>query len=355
MSRSIHCLHCGVSLALPPQAEGRKVRCPKCGGRFQVGGLQDAPKSTGPAAPGPNPDSTFELRKASSVELPVAPVKGGGPGQPGTAKPPVRPAARTPFPDDVPLLPLAEGDLRETFDLPLMTEAAPAASKIPAPGRQAADATALFDGQPVAPRRKAGGDARTHARRCPTCGGVVPVGMSICQTCGLDLETGMRVGLEDDLAPAPAPARPALPIAALVVGGLSAAVSVFLAVFALVLWNGGTAGALYFLPVAGFGVYSAVQFLRGRSVKPLLTALTLGALIDVSALIALPIYNAQAETQVIHRTPGNDDPEAEDEVIKPVAERLDTNKITTGIAVLVLYALVCVYLLSPQVQRHARR
>lgn len=338
MSRSIHCLHCGVSLTLPPEAEGRRVKCPKCGGRFQVGGLGDAPKPAAPGAQVPDhPDSTFELpRKSSSGDLPVVPDR--------------------PSSGDLPFLPVAEGDLRETFELPMMTEGSVAApSKSPAAGRSTADATALFDDKPVAPRRKTGAEARATARRCPTCGGVVPVGMSVCKTCGLDLESGTRVDLMDDLSPPPAPRNTSLPIAMTIVGGLSLAASVMMGAFASFRWLNGTAGAQYFIPVAAFGIYAAVQFLRARSIKLLLVALTLGAVIDLVALIALPIANAQAETQVVQRTTATDDPDAADELIRPLAERLDTNQITTGIALLVLYALVCVYLLSPQVQKQFRK
>src|SRR4051812_38484747 len=63
MARTIHCLHCGVSLTLPDQAEGRRVRCPKCGGRFQVAGLRDAPAPPLPGSTEPNPNSTFELKQ----------------------------------------------------------------------------------------------------------------------------------------------------------------------------------------------------------------------------------------------------------------------------------------------------
>jgi hypothetical protein len=324
MARTIHCLYCGVPLNLPAQAEGRKVRCPKCEGRFQVPAASGAKKAAPPAAPAHRPDSTFELSgKPSSEELSV--------------------------------IPTAEGDLRETFDLPMMTEAAaPAAAVVPAAAQHVADATALFRDAPVNHRRKTGAEARAQARRCPTCGGVVGVGMSVCQTCGLDLETGMRVGLEDDLAPPPAPSRQGVPIPLAVVGGLCLAASVALAVVALVQWHGGLEGAQYFVPVAGFGVFAAVQFLRGKSVKLLLVALTLGAAIDLVGLIALPIYNAQAETQVVARTDNTNDPDVESEIIRPVADRLDLNKLKTGFALLAVYAGLSRYLLSRHVQRYFR-
>jgi hypothetical protein len=176
--------------------------------------------------------------------------------------------------------------------------------------------------------------------------------MSLCQTCGLDLDTGARVDLMDDLAPPPPPPAygPPLPIA--IIGGLCTALSVALAVAALVFSVRGQAGTIYFVPVAAFGAFAAIQFLRGKSVKLLLAALTLGALIDVAALIALPVYNANAETTVEKRTDVGDDPDAADEAIRPVAERLDTNSISIGITVLCLYAVLSVYLLSPQVNRY---
>ncbi len=133
MTRSIHCLHCGVSLNLPPQAEGHRVRCPKCGGRFHVEPMEHAPKPA--SSPGASAvrsaDSTFELDpKPSSIELPVMPV--------------------------------SSGDLRDTFNIPMMTEAdiAPASSKAKAahPARDVADAAALFDEKPAPRKKKTGAE-----------------------------------------------------------------------------------------------------------------------------------------------------------------------------------------------------
>jgi hypothetical protein len=289
------------------------------------------------AAPQVDPDSTFELPpKASSVEIPIVKSTNKSRG-------------------DLPVMPLAEGDLRETFDLPMMTEAAPAAKGKPDASRQVSDATALFDDRPSTPRRKTGAEARAHSRRCPTCGGVVQAGMSICQTCGLDLDTGMRVGLEDDLSPPPAPRAEGLPLAMTIVGVIALAAAASLLVLSIVFWFQGVPGTHYFVPVAGFGIYAAVQFLRGKSVKLLLIALTLGAVIDLLALVALPIYNAQAETQVVQRQGPTENPDDEDVIIRPVADQLDTNRLTLGLTVLGLYAAVSIYLLSPHVQKQFRR
>jgi hypothetical protein len=324
MSCVIKCSNCGVALNLPDEAHGRKVKCPKCGVKFLA---EDATPSR--EVPGGSADSTLVLKKSASS-------------------------------GDLPLIPTAPGDLRETFDLPMMTEAAPTPRKAnPAGGagqgvgaKTRADALALFDDAPRAPRKKTGAEGRAQARRCPTCGSVVPIGMALCQTCGLDLDTGTRLDLMDDLAPPPPPASPGPPLPIAIIGGFCTALSVALAVAALVFSVRGQAGTIYFVPVALFGTFAAIQFLRGKSVKLLLAALTLGAVINVAAFIALPVYNANAETTVEKRTDIGDDPDAADEAIRPVAERLDTNSISVGITVLFLYALVCVYLLSPQVNRH---
>lgn len=330
MARTIQCSECGVVLNLPDQAAGRRLKCPRCGARFLVG--TDGTTTTAAPSPSsspevPGPDSTFVLtRKPSSNELPV--------------------------------LPTAPGDLRETFDLESMTGSAgkPSKSKpAPAGGRPEADALALFDERTSRPRKKTGAEARGSARRCPTCGGFVPVGMSICQTCGLDLETGLRVGLEDDLAPPPSVRSEGLPILMTVVGGLTLALSVVLGIVALLYWQRGQAGLQYFIPIAGFGVYAAVQFMRGKSVKLLLLALTLGAMIDVAGLIALPIYNANFDTTVVRRDEASDDPDAELDIIRPVSERLDTQRIWSGTALLGLYAATSIYLLSPGVQKQFKR
>jgi hypothetical protein len=363
MPRTISCVHCGVVLNLPDQAVGRKLKCPKCGVKFLAGdaGVDATPanrsgKGNGNGHGTPPPDRTASAE--STLELKRKNSSG-----------------------DLPVLPMAEGDLRETFDLPSMTGAADSGLGSTPPGgsgllaadgsgarpavatgvrssqtqTQRADALALFDDRPAAStRRKAGAEARAQARRCPTCGGVVPVGMSLCQTCGLDLETGTRIALDDDLAPPPPP-RASVPLPITIVGGVCCALSAALTVFALVRWQQGMPGAQFFIPVAGFGVYAAVQFLRGKSVKLLLAALTLGAVIDVFAFIAMPIYKAQIETTVVHRDTPIDDPDAEAEMIRPVTEQLDTQQLSTGITLLCFYALVSIYLLSPQVQRHFRK
>lgn len=251
-------------------------------------------------------------------------------------------------------MPVAAGDLRDTFDDAMMREAAPS-SPASTEGGGTADALALFNDRPSAPRRKTGAEARAQSRRCPTCGAVVPVGMSLCNTCGLDLDTGTRIDLDDDLAPPARSRSQSMPIPMAVVGGLSLTGSIALAIVAFVTWIGGKDGAQYFIPVAAFGGYAAYQFLRSKSVKLLLAALTLGAVIDLAGLIALPVYNANADATVVEASANGDDPDAIGERMLSVNERLDTNKLSIGITVLFLYAVVSIYLVSPQVNHHFRK
>src|SRR4051812_27190881 len=63
MSRSIQCTHRGVVLNLPAQAEGRRLKCPKCGAKFVAGEVAPGPGSTAPDASGQNADSTLVLTK----------------------------------------------------------------------------------------------------------------------------------------------------------------------------------------------------------------------------------------------------------------------------------------------------
>jgi hypothetical protein len=275
--------------------------------------------------------SDHDASPDSSMELPKRPPKGHG---------------------DV-SLPTAAGDLRETFDLPLLTEAA----STPAHGTKphAADALALFDERKPAPRRPSAAEGRAKARRCPTCGSVVPAGMSICGKCGLDLESGTRVQLDDDLMPeAPKPVATA-PLPVTVIALVSMLGSLILAVYSAVQWRNGVAGCQYFVLICLFGAYAGFHLLRGHTAKLLLVALTLGAMIDVVALIALPIFKANEQTKVVSVQPNPHDPDAETIAIEPITERLDSQRLSMGIAILLLYAAVSVYLVSPGVRRHYGR
>jgi hypothetical protein len=268
-------------------------------------------------------------------------------------------------------LPVTTGEVRETFTVPLLNDVASgttsgsrggagAGSKTRSAGPaqaapRTADARAFFQEPPrPAARRPNAAEARSKARRCPTCGGVVAVGMSICQTCGLDLETNTRVALADDLAPEPTPRAAPLPIAVGIIGGISLLGSAFFAILTFALWLQGFDGYGFFVPVCLFGTFAAVQFLRRKSLKLLLMALTLGVVIDIVGLIAMPIYAANSQTTIKERTVPVNSPDEESVIIESVVNRLDAHRLGLGIGLILVYAAVSTYLLSPQVKRHFR-
>jgi phage FluMu protein Com len=343
MPRTIQCTECGVVLNLPDAAAGRRLKCPKCGHKFQV--AADVTKY-------PSTEMGSHDASAASSQLGVPAF---GPDESRITN--YRPGRG----DGDETIPTAEGDLRGTFDLPLLGED-PSSSAVPAgvgagagAGRGAAtgDAALLFEDRKTAPRRKTGAEARAQARRCPTCGGVVPQGMSVC-SCGLDLDTGRRVEIDDELMPEAPVRQVAAPIHVIAVGGTFLLGGAIMAMVSAVQWLRGEQGWMYFVPVCLFAVFASVQFLRGKTARLLLVALTLGAMIDVVALIALPVYYANMETTVLERMPTEDDPEAASVRIVSVADRLDSQKLTTGVVILLAYAACTAYLLSPPVRRHFR-
>src|SRR4051794_30740366 len=287
MPRTIRCSNCGITLNLPENVAGRRLKCPKCGAKFQASESDLNAASTAPGVSDARLDSLSGLipipKGIEELDL-----------------------------QDLPL-PRAAGNLRETFELPMMTEAAGEGR-----AREAADALALFTQKGTASRRLKAAEARAQVRRCPTCGGAVPPGMSICQGCGFDLETGARVGLDDELLPDEMPPPESLPIDIAIVGGICFLASAVLAVLSFVLWLRGLAGAQFLALICLFGVYASVTFLRLKSMKLLLIALTLGALIDVVALIGLPAYNAYIDRDVQQQQVTMDEPDVEDMAIPSV-------------------------------------
>jgi hypothetical protein len=175
--------------------------------------------------------------------------------------------------------------------------------------------------------------------------------MSVCARCGLDLESGVRVDLEDDPAPQPAPRAPAPPMAVSIIGGIAFMGSLALTVLSIALWLGGFDGCQYFVPICAFGIYAAVQFLRQKSVRLLILALSFGLAVDVVALIAMPVYHANMEASAVDRNMTSEKAEV---VIPSVVDKLDTQKLTIGIGLILVYAGVVFYLMTPQVKRHFR-
>jgi hypothetical protein len=341
MPRTILCSHCGISLNLPPDLRpGKRVKCPKCGTKFQVDEADLRPASKGPGLIDASASTTIDLRRSSSL-------------------------------DDLPI-PVAAGDLRETFDLPLMTEAASPVPGSPAGSgpKDVSDAEALFQDDPAPRRRVSAAEARSRARRCSSCHGVVPAGMSICIACGTDQETGLRVGLDDDLAPPPPPPPSGAPLHVAVVGGICALSGVILTILSLAFSAAEESSVekygWYCLAIVSvFGAYAAVEFIRGKSVKLLLVALTLGAFIDLAAMIALPIINANLDTGPVmlnaasHQNPatGSDGEDLDDAgiAIPSVVDRINFDRIRLGLIFLGVYAALSVYLMSPAVKRYFSR
>ncbi len=229
-----------------------------------------------------------------------------------------------------------------------------------ASGRATADAAGLFQDHGPSKRRLTAAEARSRARRCIHCGGGVPQGMSICPTCGTDQETGMRVGLDDDLAPPPPPRPQGPPLHVSIIGGL--------------VRHGRPSSSM--LPgrhqvdpgrvqrrklcvarlalVSAFGIFACVQFIRGKSVKLLMLALTLGSGVDVIGLVAFPTRPANA------RGSGSDRQTGQTERTRRIRRRdqvhwkngSNTERIKLGVVVIVIYAVVSLYLMSPPVKKY---
>jgi phage FluMu protein Com len=330
MPQTIQCNQCGVILNLPPAVKpGKRMKCPRCGHRFNVTQTEANSASTIAGAADAAPMSAFEMQKKPSI------------------------------PDDLPPA-LGDADLRETFDLPLVIGSARDAERGAADaGAATADVGGLFDrGAPR--RRTTAAEARRMARRCTHCGGVVPQGMSICESCGTDQETGMRVGLADDLAPPPPPPPKGPPVHVSIAGGLCITGSLILLILAIIksVQTESTIALLSWLGlgvVSAYGIFSAVQFVRGKSAKHLIVALTLGVVVDVMTLIALPLAEPFLQDQEkIVSTVVPKDADESPMVIRPFEERIkhDLPKIMVGIGLILVYAVFSLYLISPSVKKY---
>jgi len=323
MALTTKCPDCQTVLNLPDGAEGRRLKCPKCGTKFRAGTPEARPRTSAPGVATAGP--------ASSVMQ-------------SSPNPPKPQSSREID------LPTTSGDLRDTFDAGLLfgeDEAKPTAR----PRKSAtADAAALFD-ETAAPRPKINsGDAKKKSRRCPSCGGVVPMGMSLCQTCGLDIDTGRREHVDemlDEQVVATGPTIQGPPIPVTLIGSSTLVISAILAILAMVRLppNGGVPLAIVCL----FGAFASVQFLRGKSVKLLLIALLIGGVIDIIGLIIMPAWQAN---QMAIDPNVSISPLDEDVEMKPLDERLDYDKLMLGLAVLGIDIVVFIYLSTAGIKRH---
>ena len=336
--RVVRCPHCSIELNLPESALGRRLKCPKCESKFTV----------------PMPQDQVSAEEGSSLYLPTH-----GPGSSGSVELPSFGGGGSS--GDVELS-SSLAPLRETFDLPLLSEVDPPSRshvvKSPATGGESADVLGLFQDEPKSNRKPKGAAARAQARRCSSCSTIVPAGMSLCSKCGLDLDTGKRhspAEIFEDAMPI-VHRNPTPPIGVLLVGSLCSFGFLLLAFISLIQWSRGVDGAPFLLIVWLFGLYSGIQFLRRKSIKPILVALSLAVGVAAVYLIFLPIYVANFGSGSVIGSPNSS--ETFEEVymegprIKPLSEQIDLNRITWGIGSLLSYAAVAVYLNSPGLRRH---
>ncbi len=326
MPRTIQCQKCGVVLNLPPHVNvGKRLKCPRCTTRFVVTEADASSVST-LAGTTDAALTSFDLEKMP------------------------------PNLDDLPAA-TSTGDLRDTFDLPLVSgrevERGEAVS-----GSATADASALFADTGAARRRQTAAEARARARRCSHCGGGVPAGMSICPTCGTDQETGMRVGLEDDFAPAAPPRPGGPPLHVAIIGGICGTAGIILALTSVIQSTRGTSSVEHYFwlslaILSVFGIYACVQFIRGRSARPLMLALGLGVAFNLVGLVAYPLIEPMLRDpdQVIKHDIKPEDPGDAAILILPFEERINSERIATGVGILILYAVLSLYLISPPVKK----
>jgi len=282
----------------------------------------------------------------------------GLPGQADAANTSFDLEKRPPSREDLPV-PRSEGDLRDTFDLPLVVGGGRDAERGEANLDPAtADAAALFKDDGPSKRRPTSAEARSRARRCTHCGSGVPQGMSLCPTCGTDQETGVRVGLEDDLAPPPPPRVQGPPLHVAVVGGLCGTAGLILTLLGVINSTRSESSLqnyawLVLALVSGFGIYACVQFIRGKSVKLLMLALALGVAVDVIGLIAFPIVNAMVvDPDQIKSEVKPSDLEDSNIEIRPFDKRIDWDRIKLGVTFILIYSALSLYLMSPPVKKY---
>jgi hypothetical protein len=180
--------------------------------------------------------------------------------------------------------------------------------------------------------------------------------MSLCVSCGMDQETGLRVGLADDLSPPPPPRPQGPPIHIALIGGLVGTVALILLLASLVYSVKGPDqwqkyGWLCLALVSGFGIYAAVQFIRGRSAKLLMTALTLGVVIDLMVLVALPMLQPVLQGPTVKEVQ-TDDPDLGSIQIEQAEKQIDLQRVELGVSLIMIYAALSWYLMSPPVKKY---
>ncbi len=349
MARVVQCPECSVELTIPEEAGAKRLRCPKCSTRFHPeppGGTKPPTAQRGSAAekrPEPRPVSRVKVPPSSGAH--DIPLLGGRSGE----------HPRLPS-GDLPVF----AELSSLDDLPVSRVAPPVVT----------DAEALFRDDPAPVKKRPPAEARREARRCPSCGGFVLGGMSLCNRCGLDLDTGIRHKADDyldDIAEPEITDQPGTPISVLLIGLTTLAGSVALGLLSVFSFEG--IGRICLTLTCLFGVIAAVQFLQGRTYKALVVALLLGGAVNVVTMIVLPVVwaeyqatpdpNAELDAGITATSPESTNPEVDlsadpTEVTAPIARMIDMSRVATGVALLFADALLLVWISLPNVQEHFR-
>jgi hypothetical protein len=143
-----------------------------------------------------------------------------------------------------------------------------------------------------------------------------------------------------------------------IIGGLCATAGIILMLVGAIQSTRGESniqnyGWLGLAMVSAFGIYACVQFIRGKSAKLLMVALALGVAVDVVSLIAWPLVHPiieEPDTIITKVKPQEVDDS--NVGIRPFEDRMDTQKIVVGIGLIVLYAVLSLYLMSPPVKKY---
>jgi hypothetical protein len=149
------------------------------------------------------------------------------------------------------------------------------------------------------------------------------------------------------------------PIHIAIIGALCGIAHVILLQFSLIqsLWATEALrrnGSLCLTLMSAFGFYATVQFLRGRSAKPLMLAISLWTIIDLISMIGLPLERAMIDEPDRIVRPGgpNLSDNAVPGMIRPFEERLDVGQIQLGTILALICAMLLFYLMSAQVKRY---
>ena len=172
----------------------------------------------------------------------------------------------------------------------------------------------------------------------------------------------MRVGLEDDLAPPPPRGPQGPPLHVSIVGGLCGTAAIITMLAGVVKSTHGDSSIeqyawLTLAAVALFVIFGCVQFIRGKSAKTLLFALTVGMGVNVVGLVVVPFIEPflADQDQMVNEVK----PQAPDESniqLKAHDERINIPKIVLGVGGgILVYAFLSVYLTSNPVKKYIFR